>query len=253
MKQARGSLASEEADARRRRRRRGLRLVVIGACIVVPVLLWSCFPAPVKELWPPRPGELRHRIDVICWDWHTFILQPHAGPLPEADLLDAGIPPDEGYLEWGFVEKAWYLEARQGILGVLRALLLPTASGVARERTAIPYWERHPERARFHWKFVLSEQGFRKLVEYLEAQRGEPLPGFLEWYEGRYAYHLFHNCHHFTASALRAAGLPIRPWWAFAGWMMTIQLNRIERFHEREGLVPDGPPPAERLPAEAPR
>src|SRR5216684_620828 len=30
------------------------------------------------------------------------------------------------YEEWGYAERAWYLEKRQGFTGVLRALLWPT-------------------------------------------------------------------------------------------------------------------------------
>jgi hypothetical protein len=30
------------------------------------------------------------------------------------------------YEEWGYAERAWYLEKRQGFIGVLRALFLPT-------------------------------------------------------------------------------------------------------------------------------
>ena len=30
------------------------------------------------------------------------------------------------YEEWGYAERAWFLEKRQGFIGVLRALFLPT-------------------------------------------------------------------------------------------------------------------------------
>jgi hypothetical protein len=86
------------------------------------------------------------------------------------------------------------------------------------------------------WTFVLSAEGLRKMRAYLDAERGDALTRFPGWYEGVRSYHLFHHCHHFTASALRAGGLPIQPWWAFTGWMVEIQLDRIRSFHEEAGL-----------------
>jgi len=73
--------------------------------------------------------------------------------------------------------------------------------------------------------------------DFLEEERGPPLPGWPDWHEGNHRYHLFHTCHHFTAGALRAAGLPISPGWALSGGATRLLLDRVRRFHEEEGLA----------------
>jgi hypothetical protein len=227
------------APAKRAKRRR--RVVWCASfCVAVAFAVWSCTAAPIPELWPPRLGEPRFPIEVVGWDWHTFIILPReaAGEgrtsLPAEGARSAH---DDGPVqEWGFCERAWYLEGKQGIGGLLRALCWPTESGVERLEAPAPYWRRHPERSVERWRFVLSERGMERMRSYLESQRGEPIPGHPAWYSGKSDYHLFFVCHHFTLEALREAGLPVRPWWAFAGWMARIQLDRAARFHLEAGL-----------------
>ena len=161
---------------------------------------------------------------MIFHDWHTVIVVPKSDGKVE---------------EWEFCEEGWYLNGHQGFTGVVRALLWPTASGVARRERADPVWVRHqPEQDTGEeverWSFVLSEAGLLKMLEYLETEVGEPLKGHSGWHAGKRSYHVFYSCHHFTASALRAAGLPIRPWWAFNGWMVGLQLDRVKAFHDEE-------------------
>jgi len=196
-------------------RRRWLLL----ATLVLVLGLWSCFPGPVRELWPPPAGETRHDIEVVFHDWHTVIVLPRSNG-------NVG--------EWEFCEEGWYLDGHQGPTGVVRALLWPTASAVARRVKADPPWVRHSGEEVEHWSFVLSDAGLLQMLAYLEAEVGEPLEDHPGWYSGKRSYHFFYSCHHFTASALRAAGLPIRPWWAFSGWMVGLQLDRVEAFHEEE-------------------
>ncbi len=158
-------------------------------------------------------------IDVVFRDWHTVIVtQREPGR----------------YHEWEFCEKAWYLEGRQGLTGVCRSLLWPTASGVGSGVATQPTWKRFQKGDVRRWTFVLSEPGLRAMEGYLETEKGPGLVEFPGWFEGQRSYYLFYNCHHFTASALRAAGLPIRPWWAFCGWMVAMQLDRVRWWHEKE-------------------
>ncbi|MBI4605347.1 MAG: DUF2459 domain-containing protein [Planctomycetes bacterium] len=201
--------------------RRALASPAAAAAILVLGLgLSGCFPGPVRELWPPRPGEPRHAIDVAFRDWHTVIVEPAGGG---------------AFREWESCEKAWYLEGRMGSSGAARALLWPTASGVACRITRSPVWQRYPSEEVERWTFVLSEKGLAALRACLEAEKGAPLAEHPGWHEGKRSYHLFYDCHHFTARALREAGLPIRPWWCFAGWQIRLQLDRVRRWHEREG------------------
>lgn len=217
-----------------RRPKRWRRLRIAGAVVVIglPLLLWSCFPAPIPELWPPRPGEPRHRIDVVYRDWHTIVVLPI---LPSGAPAEVGAEP-AAHVHREYCERAWYLEGRQGAWGVLRSLLWPTASGIGEIRTAEPVWIRRPTEDLERWTFVLSANGLRALEEYYRSETGAPLPEFPGWHAGNHDYHLFHHCHHVTAGALRAAGLPIRAWWAFSASLLEIQLDRIARHHRDEGL-----------------
>ena len=213
---------------RARRLLRPRRLLIAAAALLI-VSIPSCFPGPIDDLWPPRPGEPSHRIEVVYHDWHTFIVEPRAAA--------AGAEPDGGFFEWEFAEKAWYLEGRQGIGGVFRALFWPSDSALSRKEVARPFWARFPERPIERWSFVVSEEGLRRLVAYAESVRGEPLAGRRGWYAGRRPYHLFFLCHHFTLRALREAGLPVAPWWGYTYWMTEIQLDRVARFHESRGVL----------------
>lgn len=207
------------------------RLLAFGIrplSLIPPLLLAGCLAWPDPALWPPGAAENRVTIDVCYRDWHTVIVEP------------AG----EGrWREWEFAERAWYLDGRQGVSGAVRALLWPTASAVGREERERPIWERYPAGEVRRWTFVLSERGRRAMDEWLEAQEGEPIGDWPGWTSGRRSYHLFFHCHHFAATALRRAGLPIRPWWALNGRLLQIQLDRAERFHDRNPR-PKPPPGA---------
>jgi len=158
--------------------------------------------------------------------------------IPREPLLAEGAegPVAPLYEEWEFCEKAWYLEGSQGFFGVLRALFWPTESAVRDRKSPLAPWELYPPPETCRWTYILSEKGFRAMEAYLESEKGDAFVEYPGWYRGQRSYHLFFHCHHFTASALRAAGLPIRPWWAFTAWMLEIQLDRIQSFHEEAGI-----------------
>ena len=198
-------------------------------CLLLLVGLGSCFPAPVRELWPPEDGERWRQVDVMYRDWHTFIVYGQPDRQPDRETEE---PKD--FFEWEFAEKAWYLEGKQGITGVFRALFWPTDSAVKSQGAETPYWVRHSERDVKRWTFVVSERGWQRMVAYLESQKGEALAVSGDWYAGNRSYHSFFLCHHFTLAALREAGLPVAPWWGYTAWMAEIQLDRVSRFHERE-------------------
>ncbi|MBN1443432.1 MAG: DUF2459 domain-containing protein [Planctomycetes bacterium] len=222
-------------STRKSRSLRRRRLWLFLGCLAAVALgsMWGCFASPVADLWPPKPGEPRHAVDVVYWDWHTRIVAA-ADPLHE----DAEQPARSRFTEWGFGEERWYLDGHQGFTGVFRALCWPTDSCVGRSEDSLPYWQRYRSRELERWSFVVSSEGLARMNEYLESLRGSPIEAHPGWYSGRRSYCLFFACHHFTLSALRAAGLPVRPWWGFTAWQTRIQLDRVARFHEAEGLLP---------------
>lgn len=63
---------------------------------------------------------------------HSMIALPIEASVTHADSGDDVTAKDGAwnepcvYEEWGYAERAWFLEKRQGFIGVLRALFLPT-------------------------------------------------------------------------------------------------------------------------------
>jgi hypothetical protein len=168
-------------------------------------------------------------MDVIASGLHTFVVihpAPHEG--------------SAGFREYGFAEKAWYLEGRQGIQGAIRALFWPTDSVVEVKKLAEADFKPDPEREMRIWRFVITEEGRDAMMRFLQSwydpAKVIEVTDDAEYYSGRYAYHLFRGCHHYTARALRAAGLPIRPWWAFSRSLIAVQLDWAQRLQTEAGI-----------------
>jgi hypothetical protein len=117
--------------------------------------------------------------------------------------------------EWGYAERAWYLEGRQGASGALRALLWPTAAVVEVARSDRIWAERTPDPPADVFTFRLSETAYRRLrghlAETLASREPVAVSGTSTFYPARDAYHFLHQCHQYAARALQAAGLPISP------------------------------------------
>jgi hypothetical protein len=85
------------------------------------------------ELWPPAPGTLTQEVYVSLDTWHAMIAFPRnrKNDQDQHEVADAvnSLPTahqQTAFEEWGYAERAWYLEGRQGLAGVLRALFWPS-------------------------------------------------------------------------------------------------------------------------------
>jgi len=135
------------------------------------------------------------------------------------------------YEEWGYAERAWYLEKRQGFTGVLRALLWPT-EGVVEVGIHESIWAERTQKPPVEaFRFQISEAGYLSLRSYLRATIASEEPvgivGNSRFCVARSSYHLFHHCHHYTAKGLREAGLPISMSGALTRGGFAKQLRRI--------------------------
>jgi hypothetical protein len=150
---------------------------------------------------------------------HSMIALPVEAPALNASGAHGiawtdGAPGDPRvYEEWGYAERAWFLEKRQGVTGVLRALLWPT-EGVVEVGVNQSIWaERTLKPPVEAFRFQISKTGYLKLRSYLRATIASEEPvgvvGNSRFCVARSSYHLFHHCHHYTAKGLREAGLPI--------------------------------------------
>ena len=228
----------------KRRLRILLRLGLVSFALTL-LLNLACLAGPLRDRWPPAPDDPVHRIDVVYHDWHARIVEraepgaaeiepPVSNTPASADLAGTS----DAYQEWDFAEQAWYLQGRQGAVGVVRTLVFPSASCVGADSSVVPPWSRAVPLER-HWTFFLSEKGYRAMQDYMVSVRAEPLAEWPGWYSGNRSYHLFFNCNQFTAKALRRAGLPLRPWWAIYGPMIGFQLDRAQSFQPVESFPPE--------------
>jgi hypothetical protein len=150
---------------------------------------------------------------------HSMIALPAEAPVLNVSG-DHGIGRTDGapgdprvYEEWGYAERAWFLEKRQGFTGVLRALLWPT-EGVVEVGVHQSIWAERTQKPPVEtFRFQISKTGYLKLRSYLRATIASEEPvgivGNSRFCVARSSYHLFHHCHHYTAKGLREAGLPI--------------------------------------------
>jgi hypothetical protein len=168
---------------------------------------------------------------------HSMIALPVEAPALNAGGAHGiagtnGVPGDPRvYEEWGYAERAWFLEKRQGVTGVLRALFWPT-EGVVEVGVNQSIWAERTQKPPVEaFRFQVSKTGYLKLRSYLRATIASEEPvgivGNSRFCVARSSYHLFHHCHHYTAKGLREAGLPIPIWGALNRYIFAKQLRRI--------------------------
>lgn len=233
------------------------------------VLLVTGCVSTSSELWPPPAGVPTQDIIVSVDTWHAVISIPRKETSREAsgarreENIHTSAPSDAEpsrflelsadsfpltphptrllYEEWSYAEEAWYLEGRQGFAGVLRALFWPTAGVVEVGTHARPWSERTPDPPAEAFHFTLSDEGYTRLARYLEGSLDSRTPLRIvdgrAFYPARRAYSAFHQCHHYAARALRAAGLPVSSGWALTRSLFVAQLRRAEQ------MAPSNPPP----------
>ena len=204
--------------------------VIAGAIALSATVLLSACASPVEGLWPPPPESVQHTVSVSIDTWHAMIAFQN-------DRSDASRFTSHAYEEWGYAERAWYLEGKTGVSGVVRALLWPT-DGVVEVGHYDRVWaKRTPQPPSDLFTFRLTEEGYQRLRQHLQATllNDEPVASFRQsvFYSAKRSYHLFYTCHQYAAQALREAGLPISPFWAFNRTSLAWQLQRADRIAEQ--------------------
>ncbi len=215
-----------------KRRRQWLFTIPAGLTAAFLVSAWfgGC-ASPIEGLWPPEPGEKTHRIIVSVDSWHSVI-----GLWPEEDPEGKDMPLLE---EWSYAERGYYLEGDTGSSGTMRALLVPSDGVVLVTRAGRPWNERTPQPPARTWSFELTEKGYQNLKRHLALERIPDTPYLVEgqvtWYLAARDYHAFHHCHHWTARALRTAGLPVWSSYSLFKWSFEAQLDRSLKFVKPAG------------------
>lgn len=224
------------------------RSQAVAALPVTCALLWGCV-SPVPELWPPPSDAPTLTVYVSLDTWHAMIAFPlskeQAASSEQRDaqmfLSESSSPPspqrtDMGsplFEEWGYAERAWYVEARRGLSGILRALFWPTEGVVEVGQYEQVWADRTPQPPSELFVVHVSEEGFRRLRRHLRGtvSGDEPIASLSRstFYPAVRSYHVFHTCHQYAASALQEAGLPISAVWAFNRTTLAWQLQRVAR------------------------
>lgn len=221
------------------RRRRSDWIGSAGSILIACLLLWGC-ASPLPELWPPPSDAPIQTVSVSLDTWHAMIALPverteDSGLRTEressaSETQSSALSPRPSYEEWGYAERAWYLEDRRGLSGILRALFWPTEGVVEIGRYERLWADRTPQPPSDLFTFRVSDEGFRRLRRHLRGtvSSDEPIASLSRstFYPAIRSYHVFHTCHQYAASALREAGLPISVFWAFNRTSLAWQLRR---------------------------
>lgn len=212
-----------------------LRHIIAGAIALSVTVVVSACASPVEGLWPPPPESVQRTVSVSIDTWHAMIAFQN-------DTPNASRFMPHMYEEWGYAERAWYLEGKMGVSGVVRALFWPTQGVVEIGHYNRVWAERTPQPPSDRFSFRLSEAGYQRLRQHLHATlfSEERVASVRQstFYPATRSYHLFHTCHQYAALALREAGLPLSPFWAFNRMSLTWQLRRAARLAEQS---PDSP------------
>jgi uncharacterized protein (TIGR02117 family) len=177
-------------------------------------LLSGCFCGTAPREDPP---DERVTVYVVSHGWHAGIVfdlaDVPAGWWPEQSDF-----PGARYVDIGWGDSAYYQSPRPGPLTALRAGLFPTPSVLH-----VAAFAEAPEttfRASEVIRIPVSPAGFARMIGFINEsfQRGEDGkaistgPGLYlssRFYVATGRYHVFENCNHWTARALRAAGVPV--------------------------------------------
>ncbi len=205
-----------------------LTLLTLTSLYLITAWFGGC-AAPVAGLWPPpadAPADaITHRIVVSVDSWHSVI-----GLFP---LDDPGGVDMSRLEEWSYADRRYYLDGDTGCSGTMNAMFWPSDGIVQVARLGAPWSERTPQPPARLWSFELTVEGRQAIEAHLHAERSSTEPirvGRSTWYPATHDYHAFHQCHHWTARALRSAGLPVWSFYAPFKWTLEAQLDRALTF-----------------------
>lgn len=235
---------------------RAVNHVLAGTIALTAILLLSACISPGEGLWPSARDAPAQIVMVSLDTWHAMIAFPIEPSAISPQLSVAGEQDQIGsssssghqpsairytlFEEWGYAERAWYLEGKTGLTGILRALFWPTEGVVEVGHHDRVWADRTPEPPAELFVFYLSGERARRLRQHLRSTvlHHESLVSFgqSEFYPARHSYHLFHTCHQYVAHALRETGLPISVFWAFNRTSLAWQLRRVARMAEERSL-----------------
>jgi uncharacterized protein (TIGR02117 family) len=183
-------------------------------------------------------------IYVIAGGWHTELALPRESLRGRLTVL-ADAFPGMGYLVFGWGQRNYYM-AREPTIGDLLGAALPSSAVML----IVPLRQAPPRAygADHVFNVVVSDQGASALSGFLWSflvtdANGHPLrvaPGPYPqsaFYASSGTYSLGYTCNTWTATALRAAGVPIRASAVVLADQLTSQLRTLEQRGESSPLA----------------
>jgi len=193
--------------------------------------LTACL-GPVRDLYPPRPGDATVTVHVVRHGWHSGLVIPRDRLPPEAWPETA---PNAQFLELGWGDRAFYQSPDAGLALALEASFASGGSVLHVTGLDRPPRERFP-RAEIT-TIDLSARGAEALARFVSRAYARDASGAAidlgpglhpgsRFYAATGRYSLVYTCNSWIAEALRAGGCPITPAWALTGGNLVFQARR---------------------------
>jgi len=205
--------------------------------VLIALLVAGGCATPVPHHWPPESGTSTKTIYVSLDTWHAMIGFPREGLAADPGNTTGprtSLPSSTQakFEEWGYAEREWYLEGRQGVSGILRAMGTDSEGTVEIAEYDRLWAERTPQPPADLFTFQLSEEGYHALRSHLRSTIASTMPvarrGSSRFYLASQPYSFSHHCHHYVALALQEAGLPVESFWGLTRTSLATQLQEAE-------------------------
>lgn len=189
-------------------------------CLFIIIFLFTSCAPNVREQMVNTAGQVRSNvIYYIQYETHSGIIIDRQRAAPYLTVFQNEFP-DASYLEIGWGDLKWYKTdiGKRGVLLMLRALFVPTSSGLC-------VWSlpKHPDQQYPYSKLTkihASDTEFKKLIgeinssfaldkenkiilEKSSMDRG----GEYRIYKARGIYHVFKNCNNWVDRILKESGI----------------------------------------------
>jgi len=183
-----------------------VRLIEASICLIV-VFSLDALAAPQSDiLYAGTDG------------FHTFIVLPVRNP-------DSPIR----YVKYEYAEKAWYLEGKDSYWRAFFVLFFPHAGTVGEYPLQSLCQAGGDKLIEFRVSTKDYERASARIESWIERNRIFARYPDSVFYASPRSYWLFNTCHHFTLSALRAAGIPVHPSWALTNGCTMRQIKRAAK------------------------
>ena len=201
---------------------------------ILLVGLFACGCArSIAELHLDAEGEKIRSVLVVNHGWHSAIVTKKADTPPKV-LPEVRDFPEAEFLEFGWGDRDYYQAPDPGLGLALKAAFWSSGSilHVAGFKGAA---ENYFPRAEI-FEIFLSDKAFQRLIQFIAetfsrsdaAAPVETRPGLYpnsRFYPAEGSFHLFRTCNTWVAEALRSAGLPITPAYAFTAGNLSYQVK----------------------------